>query len=195
MGSPKPLLVLADGKLPAETLLARTVRIVREAGLSPLLVGRNDAVAAALEADEERARLPWLADALADRGPIGGLLAALAEVAPEPVLLLPTDLPFLTPALLRRFVEHDANAAALASRSAETGHWQPLPARFGHAALALGQGRAAAGDLALFRLLDALGASELPLDDDERRALVDLDTPADLARYFPAARAEPTNSR
>lgn len=169
----------------AETLLARTVRVVGEAGLCPLLVGKNEVLAEAIEADEALRQAPWLPDHPDAAGPIGGLVAALTHVSPRPVVLLAADLPFLDAALLRRFAEEHPDADAVAARAVGSSRLQPLPARFGHAALVAAQAQIARGQHALFRVLEALPTAEITLSEDEWRRLTDLDTPEDVARWFP----------
>jgi molybdopterin-guanine dinucleotide biosynthesis protein A len=187
MGFPKPLLVPAPTEHPHETLLARTVRICRGAGLSPFLVGQNEALRLAIGSERWLSGVPWLADGLRDQGPLGGLLAALAYVSPRPVVLLPVDLPFLDVGLLETLVRAAPSADAVAWRVPETGRWVPLPARYGPAALAAARAHGAAGQRSLHRVLAAVSTSELTLSPLQRHASIDVDTPDDLARHLPSA--------
>ena len=166
-GYPKALLRLADG----ETLLARTVRVVREAGLAPVLVGAGPYASLALD-------VPVLADAAPDAGPLGGLVAVLASVA-APVVVIACDLPRLDAASLRLLSEARSAAPIVAARRDD--RWEPLFARYDAArVLPLARDRLARGALALQGLLDAAGASVLALGASA--VLDDVDTTLEATR-------------
>ncbi len=168
-GYPKALLRLPDG----ETLIARTVRVVREAGLSPALVGLVGAPQSSLPGD-----VPVLADAAIDAGPLGGLVAALESTAGL-VVVVACDLPRLDAASLRLLRDARSAAPIVAARRAD--RWEPLFARYEAArVLPLARKRLARGALALQGLLDAAGASILELGVSA--ALDDVDTTLEAAR-------------
>lgn len=168
-GYPKALLRLPDG----ETLIARTVRVVREAGLSPALVGLVGAPQSSLPGD-----VPVLADAAIDAGPLGGLVAALESTAGL-VVVVACDLPRLDAASLRLLRDARSAAPIVAARRAD--RWEPLFARYEAArVLPLARERLARGALALQGLLDAAGASILELGVSA--ALDDVDTTLEAAR-------------
>ena len=147
-GFPKAL--LRDGR--GETLLARTLRVAREADLTPILVGN----VTALVAMEPAARdVVAITDAASNAGPLGGLVALLAH-APS-VIAVACDMPGLDSAALRALAAHPEDAPILAAR--RDGHWEPLFARYdGARVLPLARARLANGQLALQGLLDAAGA-------------------------------------
>ena len=168
-GYPKALLRLPDG----ETLIARTVRVVREAGLSPVLVGLVGALQSSLPGD-----VPVLADAAVDAGPLGGLVAALESTAGL-VVVVACDLPRLDAASLRLLRDARSAAPIVAARRAD--RWEPLFARYEAArVLPLASERLARGAFALQGLLDAAGASILELGVSA--ALDDVDTTLEAAR-------------
>jgi len=109
--------------------------------------------------------------------PLAGLVAALERAAPRPVIALACDMPFVTPALLRRLAEADADAIAVVARA--EGRVHPFPGRYGQQALgALRRGLAA--EAAVRDVLAELAPVELALQD--ARALVGINDPEALAR-------------
>lgn len=129
--------------------------------------------------------LAWsaLTDARPDAGPLGGLVAFLEHAAGEGddwVLALACDQPYVSAALLRRVLTEHPRAKACAPR-VQGGRWQPLCARYDVAsALPLAHDALARGELALWRLLERLGAAHLALSPDEQELLADWDHPEDV---------------
>lgn len=169
-GFPKALLRAPGG----ETLVARAVRVAREAQLEPVIVG----AIAGVELDG----VPVLADAASEHGPLAGLVALLDAArdrrAPD-VVALACDMPRVDAVLLRRIAHEGPGAAALAFR--REGRWEPLCARYDAAKVGpLARARLAAGDLALQGLLDAAGATVIATD--QNAWLDDVDTLEDAAR-------------
>ncbi len=174
MGSPKGLMRaggLADG---GEVLVLRLARIVREAGLEPVLVGQRpeyETMGLRSIADD--------ADAGLSAGPLGGLIALLEEAHAERVVAIACDMPHVTVNLVRKLV-HAHDAAVVAPK--RDGRWEPLFARYDSArVLPIARARAARHELALQGLLEDAGASALELDSEEVALLDDWDTPADAA--------------
>lgn len=126
-----------------------------------------------------------VADPTGPRCALRGLVAALEVCTAECVLVVATDLPLLTAELLLGLVAWPA-ADAVVPRDAEGA--QPLCALYRRAAvLPVARQRLAAGELALRGVLDAVATSYVEGDalralDPEGRALLNLNTPADLAR-------------
>jgi len=87
------------------------------------------------------------------------------------------DLPRLSPSIVRRLATSEHETCAPKS----DGVWQSLVSRWSASALVLAERHLAERRLALHALLDALGAAELTLDPDERLALADWDSPADVS--------------
>lgn len=162
MGRPKGLLRASGG---AETLVERLVRVGREAGLDPVLVGRAEPYA------EVVTEVPRIADDPVGVGPIGGLRPLLRE---RPVaVVVACDMPAVDGALLARLRDAEGVVAP------RTDRWEPLCARYEAALVSEAIERALdAGELSLQRLLDRVGAA--PIDVGPER-LVDWDTPADVS--------------
>ena len=176
MGHPKGLL-RAPG--PSEqTLVERLADECRSAlGDVPLLlVGQRDEYASL--------GLPTLADARAETGPLGGLVALLQHAQAEgadSVLALACDLPYVGSALIERLAHEEPEQSALAPRT--DGFWQPMAARYRTtAALPAALAALNAGQLSLQKLLNTLGAAELALTPEEAHSLRDWDTPEDVTR-------------
>jgi molybdopterin-guanine dinucleotide biosynthesis protein A len=117
--------------------------------------------------------------------PLVGLATGLAALAADDVLVLGCDLPLAGPLL-------DALAAAppgVALAAARRGRPQPLCARYPRMrALAACERLLAAGALPALGLLDALGAGTV---EDDGEALLNVNTPQDLARAMSILREPP----
>jgi molybdopterin-guanine dinucleotide biosynthesis protein A len=181
-GAPKGLLRVADG----QTILARTLELLREVEASVVLVGRSEAYASGLPSIGPRAdstgtlsAFERIGDAEDEAGPLAGLVALLEHAGTGPVLALACDMPYLTAALVRRVASHSPDAAALAPR--RDGRWEPLFARYDAARVRpFARGRLARRELSLQGLLDEVGAEELPLQPAEVELLCDWDSPSDI---------------
>jgi len=172
---------IKKGLMPApqggEAIAARLCRICREALPSSQIVLVGDASAYA------ELGLESIADDPSGVGPLGGLRALLAHAraSGRQALALATDLPYVSPELVRRLGEHAASAAAVAPRM--SGFWQPLFARYASdVCLEVVDGVLSRGRRALHDVLTALGerAAVLPLDPAEESLLRDWDTPDDV---------------
>ena len=154
-GSPKALARLGD-----ETLAERTWRVLGGACEERLAVGK---------AGELELPFPVLDDGIEVRAAIAGVVAGLRAAAHDVSVVLPVDVPFVEPELLRRLGEACADAAVT-----QTG---PLPAAFARSALAVLERRLAAGELSL---KDALDELEVAIVEADPRQLVNVNEPADL---------------
>ena len=159
-GSPKALATI-DGTTLAERAHAALV----EAFGRVIVVGKHR--------DELPLPFAVVDDGRELRAAIAGVAAGLAHAETDVAVFLPTDMPLVTPALLRSLVaamrEADAHAAAFT-----TG---PLPAALRRTALPLLERRIAAGDLALHRAFAALGAVTVEADPELLR---NVNRPEDL---------------
>lgn len=174
------------------TLAEHAVRILRDAGAREVWLLGGGGTAAGLVG------LPRLEDARVDRGPLGGLVAALerargAEEAHAPsvappagpwVLLLACDLPYVDAEDARALALAAAAGGAPARAPRRDGRWEPLFACYDAARVASeAKARLAAGSASLQGLLDAVGAMEHRVRDPRR--LDDWDTPDDTQRTPP----------
>ena len=133
---------------------------------------------------------PSPADGRGDRiGPIAGLDAILATLAPsvDAVVCVAGDMPFLAAPLLEHLRDAAPTAAALVPRIA--GRAEPLLARYARAVAPVVGDQIANGRYAMADLLARLDGGVVWLDepalralDPDLRSVVNVNTPADLAR-------------
>jgi molybdopterin-guanine dinucleotide biosynthesis protein A len=166
-GSPKALAVL-DG----ETLAERTWRTLAAAFEDVIAVGKTaDALPLPFPVEDDGSEL---------RASIAGVAAALRLARHEVVVILPVDVPFVTPALLTTLADAAEDAAFT-----QTG---PLPAAFHRRALPVLERRIAAGELALRDALAELQVREIHGNPEELR---NVNTVEDLQRL---ASSQPRSS-
>lgn len=173
-GRPKGLLAAPESAL---TLVERLAALAERTlpNVRVVLVGEHPAYAGV--------GLAQLADVpSAEAGPLAGLAALCQEatrIGRHEVLCLACDLPYVEALLLERLAHHSPKQAAVAARV--DARWQPFFARYRvDAATPVIAARLASHRLGLYGVLDELGATELPLSDDEARQLRDWDTPEDV---------------
>ena len=125
-------------------------------------------------------------DVFLDRGPLGGIHAALSSTQTELNLVLAVDLPLVTQALLEYMLEraHGAEAMVTAPRFVEG--WQPLCAVYRKGFAQVAEEALLGGQNAIYPLLE--GSTALGLDEVElqkagfpRRMLRNINTVEDLA--------------
>jgi molybdopterin-guanine dinucleotide biosynthesis protein A len=157
-GSPKAL-----ARLNGELLAERAWRLLGEACTERLAVGK---AADALD-------LPFdvLDDGTGTRVALAGIVAGLRAATTDVTVIVPVDMPRLTPELLVEL----ASACEYAAAPETT----PLPAAYGKAALPVLERRLAQGRFTLHEALHELHATRLPLDESR---LTNVNTPDDLRR-------------
>jgi molybdopterin-guanine dinucleotide biosynthesis protein A len=186
MGRAKAGLVLPDG---TGTLAGRTARLL-SAVASPVL-----------EAGPGWSPLPAVADACPGAGPLPAVVRGWRKLCElgwaGPVLVVATDLPWLTEALLRWLAEHPSSLSVV---PAVRGVLQPLCARYcqedlRRAAAAAASGRLAARELLAGELLAAGEEAWGPAAGD-LRALEDVDTEQEwLEATRPRAYRQPPEAK
>jgi molybdopterin-guanine dinucleotide biosynthesis protein A len=158
----------------AETLLARVVRLVREAADEVVLVAR------------EGQRLPDGMDAVRDPaegfGPLAGIAAGLAAITSERALVAAVDMPLLRPALALRLLELSQGFEACLP--VVDGFPVPTCAVYAKSVAASAAELVAARQLRTSGLLERVktrlvGVNELRDLDPELESFLDCDTPAD----------------
>ena len=116
VGGGKPSLPLSG-----RPLIAYPIAAMRQAGLEPVVVAKDDTPLPPLD-------VRVVHDSSTVRHPLAGVLAAL-DHAEEHVLVVGTDMPDIPPQLLRRLAGADPGAHAVVATVA--GQLQPLCARYG----------------------------------------------------------------
>jgi molybdenum cofactor guanylyltransferase len=158
-GSPKALATL-DG------------RTLAEIGWETLAFC-NERIAVGKEANRLDLPFPLLDDGTDVRAPIAGVVAGLRAAASDGCVVLPVDMPRVTPAALAALADAAADAEVV---TPQTG---PLPGAYRRAALPALESALAEGRLSL---RDAIaGLDRLVLDIDPG-LLVNVNTPDELAR-------------
>lgn len=158
-GSPKALAVL-DGEMLGE----RAYAVLSEAFGRVIAVGKAG--------DALPLPFPVLDDGSDERAAIVGVAASLRLSDTDTCVVLPTDMPFVSPDLLRSLAEAVAGVDAAV---VQTG---PLPGAYRRSALPVLERRIAAGGLALRGALEEL---EIRVVEGDPAELRNVNTPADLA--------------
>jgi molybdopterin-guanine dinucleotide biosynthesis protein A len=158
-GSPKAL-ALVEG----ETLAVRGYRLLAEVCVQVVPVGKPaDGLALPFEVHDDASEV---------RAPIVGVVAGLRLAAAEVCLVVPVDMPWLTPAFLRELL------AAVERADVAVPPTGPLPAAFRASALPVLERRLAAGHLSLRGALEELVTRVV---EAEPAILRNVNTPADLS--------------
>jgi molybdopterin-guanine dinucleotide biosynthesis protein A len=158
-GTPKAL-----ARLDGETLAERAYRTLGDAFEQVVAIGKA--------ADGLPLPFPIVDDGSHVRAPIVGVAAALRAARDERVVVLPTDMPWVTADLLTELADA---ADGVDVAHVETG---PLPGSYRRSALPALETRIEAGDLALHRALAGLRRRIVAAEPE---ALRNVNTPADLA--------------
>jgi len=149
-GSPKAL-----ARLDGETLAERAWRLLGEACDERIAVGKG----------VEELPFPVLADGVAERAAIHGLVAGLRAAPTDLCVVLPVDMPWMTADALRRL--------AAACRDAAVPQTGPLPGAYRKRALAA----LTSGELSIARAIEDLDVAVVQLDEG---LLVNVNTPGDV---------------
>lgn len=155
MGVDKTLLPV-DG----EPLLARVVEAVGEVCAHTMVVTNRPE---ALERAALPRGVPVVADEVAHRGPLGGLVTALKNAPDDWVLAVAADMPWLQPALVRAL--WDARGTARAVVPLTDKGPEPLLALYHRDCLPAAQRVLASGRRRLVAMFDELDVVEVPVDE------------------------------
>lgn len=155
-GSPKAL-----ARVRGETLAERAWRVLGAAADERIAVGKA--------ADRLALPFPLLDDGSDVRAALVGVVAGLRAAAHEVSVVVPVDMPRVTPPLLRALAAACDRAAAPSAG--------PLPAAFRKSTLPVLERRLEQGELALRGALEELGARRVEVDAD---LLANVNTPDDL---------------
>ncbi len=157
-GSPKPLARLDD-----ETLAERAWRILGEACDHRLAMGKAE--------DGLELPFPLTDDRSTTRAALAGVVAGLRAAPTDTAVVLPVDVPLVTPDILKKLAKACADAASTRSG--------PLPAAFRKRALPVLERRLEEGQLALHEALAELDTRRVEVDET---LLANVNTPDDLRR-------------
>jgi molybdopterin-guanine dinucleotide biosynthesis protein A len=157
-GSPKAL-----AQLSGETLAQRAWRVLGEACSERIAVGKD--------ADRLPLPFPLLDDGTPTRAALAGIVAGLRAASTDVCVVLPVDMPLVTPELLLELADGCADAAV-----PQTG---PLPGAYAKSALPVLERRLAENTLALRDALDELETRQVELDP---ALLANVNSPNDLRR-------------
>lgn len=152
-----------------EMLAERAHRLLSAVCDEVLVVGKS--------ADRLPLPFPVLDDGSEVRAAIVGVAAGLRLARSELCIVLPTDMPWVTPELLRSLAEA---AEGVDAAMPQTG---PLPGAYGRSSLPVLERRIEAGDLALHQALDEVRTRVVPFDP---RLLGNVNTKRDLTLSRPA---------
>lgn len=171
MGVDKTQLVVSN-----ETLLERTARLALETGCRVVVAGRS------APPGWPHARTAFVPDISERHGPLGGLIAALAFAAPDPVLALASDLPRLDSAALAWILEEASKIEAAGGVAAvNAGEIEPLFAVYAPTVLPAARERLATGRLSLRGLISACDFKLLAVPERIARSLAGVNTPEEWA--------------
>ena len=163
-GFPKGRLVAPSG----ERIVTRLAGIFASLGVRCALVGDASSYG--------DSGLRVIADAVPGQGPLGGLIAALADG--DPVLAVACDMPHLSEGLIARLLAAPPELRIVAPVA--RGVPQPLCARYAASVLDVARARLARGALSLQGLLAEVEYAPLDLTPGEASLLVDWDEPGDV---------------
>jgi molybdenum cofactor guanylyltransferase len=145
MGREKALLEFAG-----ETLVARSLRILREADLPGPIAGRTSDLSAFA---------PQIPDTQPGHGPLSGVCAALASTPAEYAVFLSVDTPFVPPSLLVYLLYHAQVTGHAVTVPSVNGFAQTFPSVIRRAALPILQDELDAGRNGCFSAFQAAAAS------------------------------------
>ncbi len=179
MGRPKALLPHPESRTFLEHVVRTARRVVREV----VLLGGPGPLPEALR------RVPCLADAQPERGPLAGLDRALEAARDRWVLLLACDLGWLGPVLLRRLLRArapDVDAVVFA-RAGQGSAYHPCCALYHPRLRTAVTHELTHGRASLHAVLRAGRVRVLTPDAVCERELTNVNTPEDLARLLAPA--------
>lgn len=160
------------------TLLERAARTALAAGLPVLVAGRSCPDIWPLPT------VDFVPDAIPNRGPLGGLQAALFHAA-CPVLALACDMPLLTPDALRWLsTQSAAHSGEHGLAVLNNAQWEPLFSVYTPTCLPLVETRLAAGRLSLHGLIEAGNFGRADAPEWVTTQLVNINTPEELAELL-----------
>jgi len=133
-------------------------------------------------------KVPWFPDAIANAGPLGGIVTAL-ETLRTSCLVLSCDLPHMDAptiaALIDAWRSRPAQAVMTAYQQTGTGYIEALVAIYDPAAASLLRHAHAKGRLSLTKAIPPALRHHIPYDASQSHPFYNLNTPADLLGLRP----------
>jgi molybdopterin-guanine dinucleotide biosynthesis protein A len=129
--------------------------------------------------------MPMISDIYSERGPLGGIQAALGQLRSPAALVVATDYPFLEPGALRRIVGEDPAGGVVVPRVA--GRLHPLCALYAKDCATVLEESLAKGELMVLSFVarlrqKVLDETELGGPEAASRIFFNVNTPEDLRR-------------
>jgi molybdopterin-guanine dinucleotide biosynthesis protein A len=131
-------------------LVEHALGILRGAGLEASIAGSRSPLSAFG---------PVIEDVQADRGPLGGICAALASTSAQLSVFVPVDLPLLPSSLMTYLMRHAAITGRAVTLASVAGFTQTFPAVLDRAVLPWLRGELAKGRLGCFQAFEGAAAS------------------------------------
>jgi len=144
MGTDKALVNLG-----ARPLIAHAVEILREAGLAASIAGGDSALAGFA---------PLIEDRRVSRGPLSGIVTALASASSQWAVFIPVDLPLLPASLLVSMLRSSKIKGSVVTLASVNGFTQTFPAVLRKEALPILERELAAGRGGCFSAFQAAAA-------------------------------------
>jgi molybdopterin-guanine dinucleotide biosynthesis protein A len=145
MGRDKALLAFAG-----QPLIARALRILRDAALEPAIAGARSSL---------HACAPVVEDTRPDLGPLAGICAAFASTQARWCIFLPVDLPLLPASLLQYLLLHAQITGSAVTLAAMNGFAQTFPVVLDRAVLPALDAELASGRRGCFSAFQAAAES------------------------------------
>lgn len=102
------------------TMIEKSLTLVKELGLEPIVVTHESA-------DYSFLKCSVLRDLIPNQGPMGGLYTAMSSFKDVSLLVLTCDMPFLTPSILRTLIHIHKKGNLTTCYSDGEDQWFPFP--------------------------------------------------------------------
>lgn len=155
------------------TLLERTIGLLREVGLEPVIVTREGA-------DYAFTETAILRDELPEKGPLGGIYTAMSFFERLSFMVLTCDMPFLSARILDVLISrHEDGNGVTVFRTAD-GRIQPFPGIYEPSIFPVVQERLLKGELSMHGLLESVTRRETILWEGEQTCFRNVNSREDL---------------
>ena len=156
------------------SLLERTIGLLREAGLEPIIVTREGADYAFTETSILRDELP-------EKGPLGGIYTALSFLEGVSFMVLTCDMPLLTSGVLKSLISHHEKGNGVTAFRTKDGRIQPFPGIYEPSIFPVVQEKIFKDELSMHGLLESVSRREAVLWEGEQAFFRNVNSQEDLA--------------